>query len=404
MTDQQSMEDFESLLDASMQRISNGDMVEGTILEIGPDAAIVDIGSYMDGILSEDELPEGQTLSDLKKGDKVRCAVLRVDTRESQIFLSKKNADRVIAWNSLASHHEEGDAVLVKVESAVKGGLRVSCGQAKGFMPASQIDTAYVDDLSAYVGRELKAQILDVDEELHEFTCSRKNVLKEEQRLAKEHLFSTLHPGDRISGTVQEIRPYGVFVEIENGVCGLVHISDLSWVRVKDPSEVVSVGQVVEVCVESVDPEKERISLSLKDAGSDPWDNVSLKAGDELTGCEVRRIISSGAFVKVGLQLEGFLPISQISDKRIRSVSDVLSEGSLISVRVLSVDPKGHRISLSMRDTQQPDDNPYDGISFYSTDDDGAGDSSSGGKDGSEGLSTSLGSALSGLMDQFTNP
>lgn len=367
----ESMEDFYEMFEASMKPVRNGDMLEGTIIEIGPDAAIVDLGSYMDGILPKEQLEDGESLEDLKVGEKIRVAVRRVDTRNSQIMLSKRDADRVIAWSDLKSHQEEGDAVLVKVEEAVKGGLRVRCGSARGFMPASQVDLSYQEDLSKFVGQELKAELMEVDPEKKDFTCSRKRILIKEKEMAKERLFQTLKAGDRLSGKVVDIRPYGAFVEIENGVTGLIHISDLSWSRVKDPSEVVSIGDLVEVGVLKVDPENERISLSLKAVGVDPWSVLDFGVGSVLQDKEVTRIIASGAFIKLTEQIEGFLPISQISDKRLRSVKEVLNAGDRISVKVLSIRPEEHRISLSMKEVDQESGEALpEEMSFYSTDDD----------------------------------
>ena len=367
----ESMADFYEMFEASMKPIRNGDMLEGTVMEIGPDAAILDLGSYMDGILPKEQLEEGEQLNDLRVGEKIRVAVRRVDTRNSPILLSKRDADRVVAWSDLKNHMDEGSAILVKVESAVKGGLRVRCGSASGFMPASQVDLSYQEDLSVFVGQELKGEIMEVDPEKKDFTVSRKRILMKEREVAKDRLFATLKEGDRLTGKVVEIRPYGAFVEIENGVSGLLHVSDMSWGRVKDPSEVVSIGDVVEVGVTKVDAENQRISLSLKAVGVDPWTALDFGVGSVLTGKEVTRIIQSGAFVRLTEAIEGFLPISQISDKRLRSVSEVLKPGQLISVKVLSIRPEEHRISLSMKEVDQESGEALpEEISFYSTDDD----------------------------------
>ena len=365
----ESMNDFYEMFEASMKPIRNGDMLEGTIMEIGPDAAILDLGSYMDGILPKEQLEEGETLASLKVGEKIRVAVRRVDTRNSQILLSKRDADRVIAWSDLKNHLDEGSAILVKVESAVKGGLRVRCASASGFMPASQVDLAYQEDLSVFVGQELKAEVMEIDQEKKDFTCSRKRVLIKEREMAKERLFETLKEGDRRKGKVVELRPYGAFVEIEDGVTGLLHVSDMSWSRVKDPSSVVSVGDLVEVSVTKVDPENERISLSLKAVMDDPWSMLDFGVGSILTDREVLRIISSGAFIRLTDAIDGFLPISQISEKRLRSVGEVLKVGQKVSVKVLSIRPEEHRISLTMKEIDQETGEAYpEELSFYSTD------------------------------------
>ena len=381
----ESMNDFYEMFEASMKPIHNGDMLEGTIVEVGAEAAILDLGSYMDGILPEDQLENGETLSDLKVGQKIRVAVRRVDTRNSQIMLSKRDADRVIAWRDLSDHQKEGDAVLVKVESAVKGGLRVRCGSASGFMPASQVDLSYQEDLSVFVGQELKAEIMEVDPEKKDFTCSRKRVLIKEREMAKERLFQTLKEGDRRQGKVVELRPYGAFVEIEDGVTGLLHVSDMSWSRVSHPSDVVSVGDLVEVGVTKVDPENQRISLSLKAVMDDPWSMLDFGVGSILTDKEVLRIIPSGAFIHLSEAIDGFLPISQITEKRLRSVSEVLKIGQKVTVKVVSIRPEEHRISLSMKEIDQETGEAYpEEMSFYSTDSD-------------DEPKTKLGGLLSGL-------
>ena len=339
----------------------------------------------MDGILPEDQLENGETLNDLKVGQKIRVAVRRVDSRNSQIMLSKRDADRVIAWRDLSDHQKEGDAVLVKVESAVKGGLRVRCGSASGFMPASQVDLSYQEDLSVFVGQELKAEIMEVDPEKKDFTCSRKRVLIKEREMAKERLFQTLKEGDRRQGKVVELRPYGAFVEIEDGVTGLLHVSDMSWSRVSHPSDVVSVGDLVEVGVTKVDPENQRISLSLKAVMDDPWSMLDFGVGSILTDKEVLRIIPSGAFIHLSEAIDGFLPISQITEKRLRSVSEVLKIGQKVTVKVVSIRPEEHRISLSMKEIDQETGEAYpEEMSFYSTDSD-------------DEPKTNLGGLLSGL-------
>ena len=382
----ESMNDFYEMFEASMKPIHNGDMLEGTIVEVGAEAAIVDLGSYMDGILPEDQLETGETLDDLKVGQTIRVAVRRVDTRNSQIMLSKRDADRVIAWRDLTDHQRSGDAVLVKVESAVKGGLRVRCGSASGFMPASQVDLAYQEDLSVFVGQELKAEIMEVDPEKKDFTCSRKRILIKEREMAKERLFQTLKEGDRRKGKVVELRPYGAFVEIEDGGTGLLHVSDMSWSRVSHPSDVVSVGDLVEVGVTKVDPENQRISLSLKAVMEDPWSMLDFGVGSILTDKEVLRIIATGAFIHLTDAIDGFLPISQISEKRLRNVGEVLKVGQKVTVKVVSIRPEEHRISLSMKDIDQETGEAYpEELSFYST-------------DSEDEPRTSLGGLLSGLQ------
>lgn len=345
--------DFASMLEQSFEPVYNGDMKEGTILSISDEAAIVDIGSFLDGILAADQLRDGDNLSNYRVGDRITVTVRRVDSRNSQIILSKKEADRAVAWKGLVRSFEEGEPTMVKVESAVKGGLRVSCGQARGFMPASQIDTRYVEDLSVYEGKELPCLILEVNEEEHSFTASRKAHMLQAQKEAKERAFACLEVGQTFSGTIVEIKPFGAFVEREDYVTGLIPIRDLSWTRVEDPSEVVFVGQKVDTIVTSVDRERERIGLSLRESRLNPYESLSFREGDILEECRVEKIIKSGAFIKLSDGMEGFLPISYLADHRVGNVREVIKEGESLRLRVMKIDPENHRITLSLRDAEE---------------------------------------------------
>lgn len=353
----ESMESFEAMLEASFQQVHNGDLLEGTILQISGDTAIVDIGSYMDGILTQDQLLyDGQTMADYPEGTKLTLMVLRVDSRNSQILLSKKEADKIVVWDEMEQKKQQQESISVKVKAAVKGGLRIGYQSVQGFMPASQVDDQYVEDLEEYVGQELQALVLEINREKRDFTASRKELLRKAEKAAKAHALHTLKPGDRLQGKVVKLEKYGAFVELERGVIGLLHVSDMAWTRVKHPSDMVSIGDWVTVAVQEVDAEKGRISLSLKAVSENPWDHLQLQVGEIVMQKPVTHMIASGAFVQLTPELEGFLPISQISEKRIQTVREVLKEGDLINVSIRSIDPANRRISLSMRDVPQGED------------------------------------------------
>lgn len=379
----ESMENFEAMLEASFRQVHNGDLVEGTILQVSGDSAVVDIGSYMDGILTQDQLLyDGQTMAEYPEGTKLMLMVLRVDSRSSQILLSKKEADKIVVWDELEQKRENGESITVKVKAAVKGGLRIQYQSVQGFMPASQVSDHYVEDLAEYAGQELEALILEINREKRDFTVSHKELLRQAEKAAKAHALHTLQSGDRRQGKVVKLEKYGAFIELERGVIGLLHVSDMAWTRVKHPSEMLQIGDDVTVVVQEVDAERGRISLSLKAVGENPWMQLPFEVGDVLMQKPVTHMIASGAFVQLTPELEGFLPISQISEKRIQTVREVLKEGDLVNVLVRSTDPENRRISLSMRDVEQGEE-----ISL----------AEGGYEQAEEEVTSSLGQALAGL-------
>lgn len=381
----ESMESFADLFEASFQRVNNGDIVEGTILQVSGDTAVVDIGSYMDGILAQDELLyDGENWEQYPEGTRLTLMVKRVDTRNSQILLSKKEADKVVIWDELEEKKAESASILVRVKSAVKGGLRIQYKSVQGFIPASQVEDHYVEELDEYVGQDLEVLIINVDREKRDFTGSRKELIRKAEKVAKQTALSALKPGDRLTGRVVKLERYGAFVELQPGVIGLLHVSDMAWTRIKHPSDMVNVGDPVTVSVQEIDKERGRISLSLKAVGENPWDNLPFSVGDMLGGKEVTHMIASGAFVKLTDVIEGFIPISQISEKRIQNVREVLDEGDVVNVKVLRIDADQQRISLTMKEVPQGEDAVLDMPTNYNVED--------------EDVTSSLGDAFAKLV------
>ncbi|MBQ7016239.1 MAG: S1 RNA-binding domain-containing protein [Firmicutes bacterium] len=381
----ESMESFADLFEASFQRVNNGDIVEGTILQVSGDTAVVDIGSYMDGILAQDELLyDGENWEQYPEGTRLTLMVKRVDTRNSQILLSKKEADKVVIWDELEEKKAEPASILVRVKSAVKGGLRIQYKSVQGFIPASQVEDHYVEELDEYVGQDLEVLIINVDREKRDFTGSRKELIRKAEKVAKQTALSALKPGDRLTGRVVKLERYGAFVELQPGVIGLLHVSDMAWTRIKHPSDMVNVGDPVTVSVQEIDKERGRISLSLKAVGENPWDNLPFSVGDVLGGKEVTHMIASGAFVKLTDVIEGFIPISQISEKRIQNVREVLDEGDVVNVKVLRIDADQQRISLTMKEVPQGEDAVLDMPTNYNVED--------------EDVTSSLGDAFAKLV------
>lgn len=380
------MEDFEAMLNASFERVNNGDVKEAVILAVNPDYLLVDIGSYMDGIVPKEELlSEGETMDAYHVGDRLTLTVLHVDTREGgSITLSRKSARKALVWQELSALKAGSDIIEVKVEKAVKGGLRVSFSGSNGFIPASQVSDSYVEDLAPYEGKTLRCLVLEINEEKHEFTASARRVLEMDKKAARDRVFADLKPGDKFTGKVVRLADFGAFVRLTEGVDGLVHVSDLSWSRVKHPSELLKVDDVVTVTVKSVDAEKGRISLLLKDLNADPWNGFSAAVDDYYGPVKVTSIIDAGCFAEIAPGIEGFIPVSQVSSRHLRNVREVLNVGDDVYVKVTRVDKDKRQVSLTMIDVPQDGSEAVD-VHRYVEDEDAV---------------TNLGGLLSGLKLQ----
>ena len=352
----ESMEDFASMLDASFEDVRNGDIVQGTILAIQKETLVVDIHSFMDGVLPVTELLyENEVLEDLyHKGDTITVMVTRVDTRGDTIWLSKKRADEIVVWDELEEMQKENRPILFLVKEVVKGGLRIQYKGVRGFLPLYQIAEEEVEKPEIYVGKGLTGLVTRVDRERRDVVVSVKEYLRRQRQVARTEFMRTVHEGDVYTGTVVRVEPYGAFVEIVPGVDGLIHVTEMAWTRVKHPSEIVNVGDMVKVTVLNVDPERGRIGLRLRDLNQDPWANLPYVKDQQIDTAKVAKIIGSGAFITLPNGIEAFLPISQVSEKRIRSVAEVLNVGDTVSVKITRIDREQKRISVTMRGLDEP--------------------------------------------------
>ena len=352
----ESMEDFASMLDASFEDVRNGDIVQGTILAIQKETLVVDIHSFMDGVLPVTELLyENEVLEDLyRKGDTITVMVTRVDTRGDTIWLSKKRADEIVVWDELEEMQKENRPILFLVKEVVKGGLRIQYKGVRGFLPLYQIAEEEVEKPEIYVGKGLTGLVTRVDRERRDVVVSVKEYLRRQRQVARTEFMRTVHEGDVYTGTVVRVEPYGAFVEIVPGVDGLIHVTEMAWTRVKHPSEIVNVGDMVKVTVLNVDPERGRIGLRLRDLNQDPWANLPYVKDQQIDTAKVAKIIGSGAFITLPNGIEAFLPISQVSEKRIRSVAEVLNVGDTVSVKITRIDREQKRISVTMRGLDEP--------------------------------------------------
>lgn len=335
-----------------------GDRVKGQVTKVEEKQVLVDIeGSKLDGIIPISELSSlhvEKAEDAVSFGDELELEVQKVE--EEALILSKRKVDAEKAWEELKVKFESGEVFEAEVKDVVKGGLVVDLG-VRGFVPASLVESHFVEDFSDYKGKSLSFKIVELEQEKNRLILSHRAVVEQEQGKKKQDLLAAIQPGQVIEGTVQRITDFGAFVDI-GGVDGLVHISQLSHEHVEKPSDVVEEGQKVQVKVLSVDRDNERISLSIKETLPGPWADIDEKApkGSTLEGT-VKRLVSYGAFVEVFPGVEGLVHISQISHKHIGTPHEVLNEGQTVKVKVLDVNKADQRLSLSMKEFEERESN-----------------------------------------------
>ena len=336
------MEDVESTL----VQLRPGQVVTGTVVQITEDEVCVNVGYKSDGIVKKSDLSS----TDVKIGDEIEAEVVKVNDGEGNVLLSQKNIINRKAWEEIVAKQEAGEFVEGVGKEAVKGGLLADVMGVRTFIPASQLSLRYVEKIEEFVGQTMTLKIIEIDKAKKRIVASRKQVLQVEEAARKKELWNTFEVGSIVKGTVRRLADFGAFVDI-GGVDGLVHVTDLSWGRVKHPSDVVSVGQEIDVKILNVDPERERISLSYKQTQPRPWTVAGEKypVGSVVEG-KVVRITTFGAFVELEPGLDGLVHISQCALTRIAKVEDAVNVGDIVRVKVLDVNTEAKRISLSIRE------------------------------------------------------
>jgi len=336
----------------NMQKLHRGAVVTGTVVKLTHDEIYVDLGWKSEGIVSLKELsvaPVSDPSEVVSVGDEIKVVVLRVENEEGNPVLSKRRADEEMATEHLEQLAESRQELQAKVTEVVKGGLLVDVGM-RGFVPASQIQLGYVEDLNQFLGQTLRLRVIEFDPSKRKVVLSQKAILAEEQVSKRAALFETLQEGDVVNGVVRRLADFGAFVDI-GGVDGLLHVSEMSYSRVKHPSEIVKVGDEVEVQVLKVDKERSRVSLGLKQLKPSPWETVAEKyaLGSLITG-KVVRIAPFGAFVQLEDGVDALIHISQLSEKRVAKVEEVVKVGDMVQAKVIECKPEEKRISLSIRE------------------------------------------------------
>ncbi len=336
---------------ATMVDVDDGQIVEGTVVKVDQDEVLLDIGYKSEGVIPSRELSIRNDVDPgevVAPGQKIEALVLQKEDKEGRLLLSKKRAQYERAWGAIEKVKDEDGVVAGDVIEVVKGGLIVDIG-LRGFLPASLVELRRVRDLQPYVGRKLDAKIIELDRNRNNVVLSRHAWLEETQREQREEFLENLKPGEARKGVVSSVVNFGAFVDL-GGMDGLVHVSELSWKHVDHPSQVVQVGDEIEVQVLEVDLDRERISLSLKATQQDPWQEfATTHRVDELVYGRVTKLVPFGAFVQVGDGIEGLVHISEMSAHHIDLPEQVVTPGEELWVKIIDLDLQRRRISLSIK-------------------------------------------------------
>ena len=347
-------------VDMSLQpALVEGDIVEGTVVAVEPERVLVDIGLKSEGVVPRNEISRRQVQSCegiVNVGDRIEVLIEKLEAGGGEPLLSKRKADIDRAWDAIFDALDNEAIVEGEVTDVVKGGIVVDVG-LRGFVPASHASIRPIQDLGQLRGETLRMKVLEADRDKKNVVLSARQVQEEELAEARKHVLESLNEGIIVEGIVRRVVNFGAFVDIGDGVEGLLHVSDMAWTRTEDPRDVVSEGERIRVKVLAVDRERERISLGLKQTLPDPWDDVTTRypVGSIVKGT-VTKTVDFGAFVQLEPGIEGLVHISQLADRRVEKPDEVVSPGDEISVKVISVRPRDHRIGLSLKEAQSDEE------------------------------------------------
>lgn len=348
------MADFMDEIDKSMVRIRKGDIKTAKVVSVEDAGIITNIGSHADAIVSWNEYSyEEVNKEDVQVGDTFEVLVLNTDDGDGNIIVSKRRAEAEVAFENIEKMYKNQEHFTVKIKEVVKGGLIANLQGIRAFIPGSQITDTYVEDLSTFVGKQIEVEIIEFNAKNKKLVLSGKAIAKAKSEILKKERFDTIVEGEKYTGTVMKLMPYGAFVNI-GGVEGLVHNTDLSWTRIKHPSDVVKEGDKLEVTVLSVDKEKGKIALRAKDVAMDPWylETANFEKGQIIKG-KVVKFMSFGAFVAISDHVEGLVHISQITDRRISKPEEALEIGQEVKVKIVNIDKESKKIGLSMTEVEE---------------------------------------------------
>ncbi|MFQ3548359.1 MAG: 30S ribosomal protein S1 [Armatimonadota bacterium] len=331
--------------------IRAGQVIDGVVVQISPDSVLVDVGTKSEGIITKDELAKETNIEPnevVSVGEKIKVFVLKEDSSDGGPLLSKKRADFENAWYKVENAFKDGTILKAMVTDRVKGGLVVDLG-IRGFVPGSHIGKGNVKNLDKYIGQSLEFKVIEVDRERRKVVLSNRLVVEQKEEALKAKTLSDIAEGQVREGVVRRLTDYGAFIDL-GGVDGLLHVSEMSWTRIKHPSEVVQVGQKVNVKILKLNIDENRVSLGLRQILPDPWEEVKrlYKVGDIIKG-EISRIVPFGAFMKVEGGIEGIIPNAEIAKKRVSRPEDVLQVGQEVETKVIDINSEERKLTLSIK-------------------------------------------------------
>src|ERR1700728_4443445 len=348
---------MEEALKQSNKLVAAGEIVKGTVIEVRPKEVLVDIGYKSEGIIPGNEFID---LKSVKVGDEIDVLIEKLENKDGTVVLSHEKAEFKKNWDKILTICNEGGIITGKVTSIVKGGLVVNVG-VEAFLPASQIDVTTPKNLASFVGNSYEFKVVKINQERQNIVLSRRELIEQERTDRRSKLLNEMTPGDIRKGTVKNITDFGAFIDL-NGIDGLLHITDMSWGRIGHPSEILKVGQDIDVVVLDINKEKERVSLGLKQKLANPWDSIETKfpVGAKVKG-KVVSLVPYGAFVQLEPGVEGLIHVTELSwTKRIAKPGDVLKQDQEIEAVVLGINRDEQKISLGVR---QLESNPWDSAS-----------------------------------------
>ena len=346
--------ELDRLLDESHRAYEEGSIVKGKIIKIDSKEVLVDVGFKSEGVIPASDFRD---ITKFKEGDEIDVYIDSLEDQNGMIVLSKSKADKILNWEKTVKACEENQRIQGVVYKKVKGGLMVDIGM-DAFLPASQIDIKHPKDLDSYIGQTFDLKIIKISYQRRNVVVSRRQVIEEDRKIERERLLKTLKPGDIVKGIVKNITDFGAFIDL-HGIDGLLHITDMSWKRINHPSEMLAIGDEIDVMVLDFDREKERVSLGLKQKTKNPWEDIDKKypVGAKIRG-KIVNIMPYGAFVELEEGIEGLIHISELSwTKRINHPSEMLAIGDTVECMVLNVDKEQQKISLGLK---QLEPNPWE--------------------------------------------